>query len=176
MPFFTKKFKLNKKEPLTRHCGGQKCRKIRLKAPDIRLFCVLAVLLAAGAVLPVLYVRHGDVQNGVYMLIVQRVEHIFALAAAFYYAAVFKTAQLVADGRLGHAQRRGDVLHAHLPLCHNAHHLYAGRVSQHFKKSAQRLNLNVSRHCFQRLVHRLLVLRAEGTVYAAFHLHTPVLC
>ena len=114
------------------------------------------------------YMSHCKAQHLTYMVVINGIVNIFAVTAAFDNFVFLKPAQLMTDCRFCNPKCCGNVLHAHLTVSHNVHHFYSCRVTQHFKKAAERIYLMFCRHICQCGIHLIFVLTAR-TVEFVFH-------
>jgi len=62
----------------------------------------------------VLNVSECDINNVHNMLVIQRIEHVFAVTAALYKAFVFQKAELMGHCRLGHINCCSNIVYAEL--------------------------------------------------------------
>lgn len=68
------------------------------------------------------------------VLVVERVEDIFALAAAFYEVIILEQLELVRNRRLRHVNGLCDVIDADFVIGYRAKYFHSCFVAEHFKK------------------------------------------
>ena len=84
--------------------------------------------------------RHTLLQNHPNMLIVQRIEHGFALLAVFYKIILPQYAQLMRHSGLAHFQYVCQIPHISLPLQQGLQNADTGRIPENLEKFCQLLN------------------------------------
>lgn len=101
----------------------------------ILVMCVVAA--GAGAARCVIFVRdmhESNIQNIHDMLVVERVEDIFALPAAFYEVVILEQLELVGNCRLCHVNGLCDVVDADLAVGYRAENFHPRFIAEHLKK------------------------------------------
>ena len=96
------------------------------------------VAAGAGASRRVVFVcdmHESNVENIHDMLVVERVENIFALPAAFYEVVILEQLELVGNRRLCHVNGLGDVIDADFVIGYRAKNFHPRFIAEHLKKS-----------------------------------------
>ena len=79
--------------------------------------------------------QEGNVQDVYHVLVVQGVEHVFAVPAGFHQAFFFQHAQLVGNGGLGHFHSFSDIVDAEFPGGDGTKYFHPGFVADYFKET-----------------------------------------
>lgn len=97
------------------------------------------VAAGAGASRRVVFmsdVHESNIENIHDMLVVERVEDIFALTAAFYEVIIFEQLELVRNRGFCHIDRLSDVIDADFIISYRAKYFHSCFVAEHFEKSS----------------------------------------
>lgn len=78
--------------------------------------------------------HESNIENIHDMLVVERVEDIFALPAAFYEVVIFEQLELVRNRGFCHIDRLGDVVDADFIISYRAKYFHSCFIAEHFKK------------------------------------------